>query len=195
VVLDNQANASATPNGIVVINSGLIELLENEAQLAAVLGHEIAHSTHEHTWRRQEFHKGKRLAIGLAGAVASAYGLGSLADVATLVNAAIVNGHSRSLENQSDRVGLQYLVNAGYDPRQAPAVWKLMAKQHGVQSTDFFWSSHENQATRRSYLMNEIKNNYRDINFAALQINADEYSRIKAAVVAAKDSKRKIKVS
>jgi hypothetical protein len=195
VILDNQANAFATPNGIVVVNSGLIELLENEAQLAAVLGHEIAHATHEHTWRRQQFHKGKRLAIGLAGAVASAYGLGSLADVATLVNAAIVNGHSRSLENQSDRVGLQYLVNAGYDPRQAPAVWKLMAKQHGVQSTDFFWSSHENQATRRSYLMNEIKNNYRDINFATLQINADEYSRIKAAAIAAKDSKRKIKVS
>ena len=150
VVIDNDANAFATPNGIVVVNSGLLELLENEAQLAAVLGHEIAHSTHEHSWRRQEFHKGKRLAIGLAGAVAAGYGLGGLADVATLVNAAIVNGHSRSMENQSDRVGLQYMVSGGYDPRQAPAVWKLMAKQHGVSRTDFFWSSHENQATRRS---------------------------------------------
>jgi Zn-dependent protease with chaperone function len=194
VVIDKQANAFATPNGIVVVNSGLIELLENEAQLAAVLGHEIAHATHEHTWRRQEFHKGKRLAISLAGALAAGYGLGSLADIATMVNAAIVSGHSRSLENQSDRVGLQYLVNAGYDPRQAPAVWKLMAKQYGVQSTDFFWSSHENQATRRSYLMNEIKNNYRDLDFGGLRTNTEEYSRIKAAVIAAKDAKAKIKV-
>src|SRR4029078_1823632 len=61
VFLDDNANAFATPNGIVVVNSGLLELLENEAQLAAVLGHEIAHATHEHTWRSQQFHKGKRL--------------------------------------------------------------------------------------------------------------------------------------
>ena len=48
-------NAFATPNGIVVVNSGLIEMLENEAQLAAVVGHEIAHATHEHTWRQQQY--------------------------------------------------------------------------------------------------------------------------------------------
>ena len=50
-------NAFATPNGIVVVNSGLIEMLENEAQLAAVVGHEISHATHEHTWRQQQYHK------------------------------------------------------------------------------------------------------------------------------------------
>ena len=71
VVVDDSANAFATPNGIVVVNSGMIELLENEAQLAAVIGHEIAHATHEHTWRQQQYHKGKRLAIGLAGAFAA----------------------------------------------------------------------------------------------------------------------------
>ena len=112
-----------------------------------------------------------------------------------LVNAAIVSGHSRSLENQSDRVGLQYLVNAGYDPRQAPAVWKLMTKKYGLQVTNFFWSSHENQATRRSYLMNELKNNYRDLDYTGLRLNADEYARIKAAVAFAKNPKRKLKVS
>jgi predicted Zn-dependent protease len=96
VVLDDSANAFATPNGIVVVHSGLIELLENEAQLAAVLGHEIAHSTHEHTWRQQQHHKGKRLAIGIAGAFAAGYGLNSLADLANLVNAAIVNALKES---------------------------------------------------------------------------------------------------
>ena len=155
-------NAFATPNGIVVVHSGFMEMVENEAQLAAVVGHEIAHATHEHTWRQQQFHKKKRIGIALAGAVADAYGMQSLADMATLVNGAIVNGHQRVLENQSDRIGLQYMVDAGYDPRQAPAVWKLMAKKNGVQSTNFFWSSHDNAPTRRSYLMNELKNNYRD---------------------------------
>jgi predicted Zn-dependent protease len=144
-----------------------------------------------HTWRQQQFHKGQRLAIGLAGAVAAGYGMQGLADVANLVNGAIVNGHSRSLENQSDRVGLKYMVDAGYDPRRAPLVWKLMAKKYGVQSTDFFWSSHENQATRRSYLMNELKNNYRDLDYTGLRLDADEYARIKAAVAVASNPKRK----
>jgi Zn-dependent protease with chaperone function len=194
VVVDKTPNAFATPNGIVVVHTGLLELLDNEAQLAAVIGHEIAHATHEHTWRAQQYHKKKRLAIGIAGAVASAYGLHSLADLATLVNAAVVNGHSRSLENQSDRVGLEYMVRAGYDPREAPAVWKLMAKKKGVQRTDFFWSTHENQATRRSYLMNELKNNYRDLEYTSLTLNADEYSRMKTEVMNATSAKRKLKV-
>jgi Zn-dependent protease with chaperone function len=195
VVLDDEPNAFATPNGIVVVHSGLIELLENEAQLAAVIGHEIAHATHEHTWRQQNFHKKKRLAIGLAGIVAAAYGLETLSDIADLVNGAIVNGHQRQLENQSDRVGLQYMINAGYDPRQAPAVWKVMAMESGDEGTDFFWSSHDNHATRRSYLMNELKNNYRDLDYAPLVLKADDYARIKAAIAEAKNPKRKLKIS
>jgi predicted Zn-dependent protease len=179
----------------VVVNSGLMEMVENEAQLAAVVGHEIAHATHEHTWRQQQYHKNKRLGIALAGALANAYGMYSLGDIANMVNGAIVNGHQRALENQSDRIGLQYMVAAGYDPKQAPAVWKLMAKTNGVQTTNFFWSSHDNAPTRRSYLMNEIKNNYRDVDYSQLRVNAGEYSRIKAAVVAANGKKKKIKVT
>ena len=195
VVLDEKVNAFATPNGIVVINSGLLEMLENEAQLAAVVGHEIAHATHEHTWRQQQFHKKKRIGIAIAGALASAYGMRSLADIATMVNGAIVNGHQRTLENQSDRIGLQYMVEAGYDPRQAPGVWKLMAKTNGVSATNFFWSSHDSAPTRRSYLMNELKNNYRDLDYGQLRLNTDEYSRMKAAVERANSEKKKIKVT
>ena len=196
VIQDKSVNAFATPNGIVVVHSGFMEMVENEAQLAAVVGHEIAHATHEHTWRQQQFHKKKRIGIALAGAIADAYGIPTLADMATLVNGAIVNGHQRVLENQSDRIGLQYMVDAGYDPRQAPAVWKLMAKTNGVQSTNFFWSSHDNAPTRRSYLMNELKNNYRGIvDYSPLRVNAEDYSRIKAAVTAANGQKKRVKVT
>ena len=194
VVQDKAVNAFATPNGIVVVHSGLMEMVDNEAQLAAVVGHEIAHATHEHTWRQQQYHKKKRFGIALAAMAASAYGMQSLADLATMVNGAIVSGHQRQLENQSDRVGLQYMLNAGYDPRQAPAVWKLMAKTNGVQATTF-WSSHDNAPTRRSYLMNELKNNYRDLDYTRYRTNAEEYARIKAAVVAASGQKKKTKVS
>ena len=189
VVQDDQVNAFATPNGIVIINSGMMEMLQNEAQLAAVVGHEIAHATHEHSWRQQQFHKKKRFGIAIAGALASAYGLQGLADIAGMVNGAITNGHQRVLENQSDRIGLQYMIEAGYDPRQAPLVWKLMAKTNGVSATNFFWSSHDNAPTRRSYLMNELKNNYRDLDYTQFRLDEEAYSRIKAAVVDAKGGK------
>jgi len=194
VVLDHAVNAFATPNGIVVVNSGMMEMLENEAQLAAIVGHEIAHSTYEHSWRARQFHKKKRIGIAIVGAFLSGYGLSNLADIATMVNGAIINGHQRTLENQSDRVGLQYMVAAGYDPRQAPAVWKLMAHTVGVSSTNFFWSSHDNAPTRRSYLMNELKNNYREVNYSQLRLHAETYSRIKAAVVSANGQKKQLTV-
>ena len=195
VVVDDQVNAFATPNGIVVINSGLMEVLDNEAQLAAVVGHEIAHATHEHTWRQQHFHKKARFGLAIASAISQAYGYSSLVDIANMVNGAIVNGHQRDLENQSDRIGLQYMVAAGYDPRQAPAVWKLMAQKNGVSHTNYFWSNHDNEPTRRSYLMNELKNNYRGFDFERLHVNAYGYSRIKTAVAGANGKKKKIKVS
>jgi hypothetical protein len=84
-------------------------------------------------------------------------------------------------------------LTTGYDPREAPAVWKLMAKRQGVSRTDFFWSSYDNQATRRSYLMNELKNNYRDVDLTSLRTDATRYAEIKAAV--AERSKKKIKVT
>ena len=160
-----------------------------------MIGHEIPYATHEHTWRQQNFNQKKRTAIGIAGLFAAAYGLDTLSDIADLVNGAIVNGHQRTLENQSDRVGLQYMIDAGYDPRQAPAVWKVMAQETGDEPTDFFWSSHDNHATRRSYLMNELKNNYRDLVYAELVLNAGEYRRIKDEIEDATSPKRKIKVN
>jgi hypothetical protein len=62
------------------------------------------------------------------------------------------------------------------------------AKKYGLQPTDFFWSSHENQATRRSYLMNELKNNSRDLDYDLLKVNVDEYKRIKTEVAHSKNA-------
>ena len=194
-VVENDAfNAFATPNGIIVVHTGLIELLENEAQLAAVVGHEVAHSTHEHTWRASQADKKKRIGLQIAGAVAAGFGQYDLANLASMIEGAIRNGYSRGLENQADRVGLQAMIAAGYDPRQAPAVWKLVTKKYGDGPTDFFWSSHENHATRRSYLMNELKNNYRDLDYSSLAVNTEQYAAMKAAMREALSSTKKIKV-
>jgi predicted Zn-dependent protease len=159
------------------------------------VGHEIAHAVQEHTWRSQQYQKGKRTMLAIGAAIAAAYGQYAVQDALTLVQAAMQNGYQRSLENQSDRLGLEYMVNAGYDPREAPRVWKEMTKKLGDSPTDFFWSNHDNNATRRSYLMNELKNNYGKLEYSQLRTNEIEFQRIVARVHAASLGKRKIKVT
>src|SRR5262249_48287953 len=63
VIINKEPNAFALPNGIFVIHSGMFNVVENEAQLAAVIGHEIAHATQEHTWRKLNYQKNTRLAL------------------------------------------------------------------------------------------------------------------------------------
>jgi hypothetical protein len=194
VIDSKEANAFALANGTVVVNSGLFDVLDNEAQLAAVMGHEMAHATQEHTWRQLQFHKTERMGLAIGAAIASAYGKYNVSDALTLTQAAIQSGYSRNLENQADRVGLQYMTAAGYDPREAPRVWKQMTKKYGNQSTDFFWSSHDNNATRRSYLMNELRNNYQGADFASLRVSEEQFHRVQGEVHEAANSKAHIKV-
>src|SRR3954451_8486515 len=74
VIEHPEPNASAYPNGVVVVHSGLLSMVENEAELAAVLSHEIAHAVQEHTYRQLQYHKNLRMAILIGGAVGSMYG-------------------------------------------------------------------------------------------------------------------------
>jgi hypothetical protein len=195
VVKDKNPNAFALPNGIVVIHSSMFDIVENEAQFAAVVGHEIAHAVQEHTWRQQQYQKGKRTALAIGAAVAAAYGQNGIGNALTLVQAAMQSGYARSLENQSDRLGLEYMVNAGYDPREAPRVWKEMTKKLGDAPTNFFWSNHDNHSTRRSYLMNELKNNYARLDYSQFRINEAEFKEIVERVRTASSGKRKLKVT
>lgn len=160
VIKDKDPNAFATANGIMVVNSGMIEILENEAQLASVISHEISHATQEHSWRQLNKDKGKRTALMVGAIAASLLGAGGVASLLQYTYLAMVNGYQRRLENQSDRMGLETLVKAGYDPREAPRVWKIMSKKNGDMPFTVFWASHSNNATRRSYLNIEIRNNY-----------------------------------
>ncbi len=169
LVENKDPNAFALANGTVVVNSGLFDVLENEAQLASVLSHEIAHATQRHAWRQQQYHKGSRTAMKIAGILGSAVtGESSIAAATALIDTAIKNGYSRSLENQADRLGLLYMYEQGYDIREAPRVWKLMTQKYGDKSSGF-WSNHDNNTTRRSYLMAEIRNNYAEADYSKLE--------------------------
>jgi len=82
------------------------------------------------------------------------------------------NVYSRGLENQADRVGLEYMVAAGYDPRQAPEVWKQVAKA-GEQKV--YWKGQDDVASRRSYLLSEIRNTYPGVDFQSYVRDREEF--------------------
>ncbi len=123
-VRDPQVNAFALPGGYIGVHSGLVVTSGNESELASVLAHEIAHVAQRHIARgmTQQSRSGHVMLAALAGALLAALsGSGDLAmGVAAFGQAAAVDqqlGFSRQAEQEADRVGLEMLRKAGYDPR------------------------------------------------------------------------------
>ena len=130
VVNDSSPNAFALPGGHIAITRGLLAELHSEAELAAVLGHEIGHVTARHAVAGLQ--RGTLLNLGLsvlAGATRqSAYGV--LAQQAgTLAADLLDKRYSREQERESDRLGIDYMVKAGYDPRGAVQLQEFFYRQ------------------------------------------------------------------
>ncbi len=194
VVEAKEPNAFALANGVVVLDAPMFDIFENEAQLAAVLGHEITHTIEKHSWHELQYHKKKLTALKIGGAVAAGFGAYGIQDITNMVEGAVRNGYSRALENQADREGLANMVAAGYDPREAPNVWKAMTRHLGDRPTNFFWSNHDSNTTRRSYLMAELRNNYAGVDFSSLKRDSDEFSKMAAAARQGAAAKKKVKI-
>ena len=111
-------NASMAPNGMMQVWSGLLLRVENEAQLCAVLAHELAHFLQRHTLERLRDAKA-RSAFGTFMAMFGVVGL-----VAALASVAGAFGFSREQEAEADRIGQDLLEGVGYDPREAAKVWE-----------------------------------------------------------------------
>lgn len=130
IVRTPQFNASMAPNGMMEVWSGLLLRMQSEAQLAAVLGHEIAHYLRQHSlklWRDVRA-KGDLLTfLGLGLALGGQYQLGQAAQLATIAS---IYGFSRQAESEADAISLPMLHKAGYDARDAAGVWRqLIAEQ------------------------------------------------------------------
>lgn len=112
-------NASMMPNGVMQVWSGLLLRLRNEAQLAAVLGHEYTHYEKRHTlqWLREARSRSN------AGVWLSMLTGGLLAALLTMPG---LFEHSREMEQEADMGGLTYIVNAGYDTREAAKTWESL---------------------------------------------------------------------
>jgi predicted Zn-dependent protease len=158
------------------------------------MSHEITHAIEKHTWHEQQYHKGALTALRIGGALGGAFGGSAISNMANLIEAGIRNGYARSLENQADRVGLEWMLASGYDIREAPRSWKAYSKKFGDRPTNFFWDNHDNNTTRRSYLMSELRNNYPDVDYSSLKKDSDDFHRIGQQVQDAEQGKKKIKV-
>ena len=153
-----QVNAFCMPGGKVAFYSGIIPICINEAGVAVVMGHEVAHAIANHG--------GERMSQGLIqqmGGVAVAVAMSEkpketqeLAMVAYGVGSTVLGvlPYSRLHESEADKMGLTFMAMAGYNPQEAPAFWERMAAQSKGGAPPQFLSTHPTPATRIKDLNN-----------------------------------------
>lgn len=150
VIQSDEVNAWCMPSGKIAVYTGLIEKLKiTDDELAAVMGHEIAHALREHA--RERMSRAAPVALG-AQVLGALYGAGA-ADLGNLFGQAMfVLPNSRENEQESDRIGVELAARAGYDPRAAVTLWEKMSKLGGGGGQPSFLSTHPSHETRISDL-------------------------------------------
>jgi predicted Zn-dependent protease len=151
VVIDDpkQVNAFCLPGGKVAVYTGILPVAQDQAGLAVVLGHEIAHALARHGAERMSQGMvaqsvGQALAIGLGGGadsamILAAYGLGA--------QYGVLLPYGRTQESEADHIGLLLMAQAGYDPRVAVEFWQRMERSGGGRMPEFL-STHPSHGTR-----------------------------------------------
>jgi predicted Zn-dependent protease len=153
---DAAPNAFVLPGGHVGVTTGLLNLVDNDDQLAAVIGHEAGHVVARHAAERQSQNMTSSLVLGVLGAYAggdagraiTSYG-GSAAKYGFLLP------FSRKQELEADRLGVDFMERAGYRPREAVVLWQHMQAQGGSNAPQLA-STHPSDATRIAALQNYI---------------------------------------
>ena len=156
-------NAFMAPNGMMVVWTGLLLRVENEAQLSAVIGHEAGHYIKRHSLKAWLDAKARTdlmalLSIGLA--VGGVPGGGNIFNITQLLQAGIMAKHSRDNEREADEIGLDALIKAGYDPDEAPKVWENIIKEMELgenKKPPAFLASHPNPKERIKNLEKQTK--------------------------------------
>ena len=142
----DDVNAYCMPGGKIMVYTGLIEQLQaTDAELAAVIGHEIAHALREHSRERISRQYAQQLALqGLAIATGAGDMTMQIANQVAAVTFTLP--HSREQEAEADRIGLELMARAGYDPNASVTLWQKMGKLGGGQAE--FFSTHPSSDSR-----------------------------------------------
>ncbi len=156
VVESNEINAFCLPGGKMVVYTGILPVAENEAGLATVLGHEIAHALGRHGSERMAHAKMANIAISSANGSLSDLDPAQRQGILQALNAGAKYGilsYSRSHESEADHMGLLLMAAAGFDPHQSVQFWERMSKATGNgPKPPEFMSTHPSHGTRISDL-------------------------------------------
>ena len=155
VLKSNTPNAFVMPNGKIVVYTGLLPIVKNDAGLAAILGHEVAHVVAKHSAERMSQTLLVKTALTAADAAMAARSPSNQPLVAAALGLGAQYGvllpFSREHELEADRIGQIYMAKAGYDPSEAIAVWERMAANSGKSNFEFA-STHPAHQTRQQML-------------------------------------------
>jgi len=149
LIESKEQNAWCMPGGKIAVYTGILPMMADEAGMATVLGHEVAHATLRHAGQR--ISQGMLMNLGLSMAEVSMGNsqhkntiLGLLGAGATV---GVILPYGRGHETEADLVGLKYMAKAGYDPRQSVAFWQRFSRSSGGAPPEFL-STHPGAATR-----------------------------------------------
>ena len=144
---DASPNAFVLPSGQIGVTTGLLKLVQNDDQLATVLGHEVGHVVARHAAERYSTQSTTGLVLGAVQSRAGDYSqaVGALGGMGAQLG--LLLPFSRNHELEADRIGVDVMQRAGYNPREALALWRLMAQQGGASAPEFA-STHPSDSTR-----------------------------------------------
>jgi len=165
VFQDPTVNAWVYPNGTVAVQTGLLAAMENEAQLASILGHEVSHFLNRHAFiqiksKQKQSIIGKGLGVLATAAVAAKTGSlnTGLLNSGQVWTELVTSGYSRKLETAADKQGLQLVMQAGYPPNEAlPAFESMRIDEDDQVNISKMWSSHPDIDARKKNLAKTIK--------------------------------------
>lgn len=147
VISSDEVNAWCMPGGRIAVYSGLLTRLNpTDEELAAVMGHEIAHALREHGRERASEQMAQQIGVSV---LSTALGLGDVGAqlTQTVLQVTLSLPHSRTHETEADRIGVELAARSGYDPRAAVSLWQKMGKLGGSKPPEWM-STHPSDQTR-----------------------------------------------
>lgn len=147
---DNTLNAFALPGSKIGVHTGLVDLVDNQHQLASVIGHEVGHVLAKHSNERLSQKVGAQVGISLIAAVAAPQtelGRSAMGLLGVGAQYGLIMPFSRLHESEADEIGLDLMAKAGFNPAESVTLWQKMAQASQGQPAEFL-STHPSHETR-----------------------------------------------